>query len=61
MAEPTLRLGLLGAGAAVRKLHQPALAKLRGEIELAGVWSRSPERATALADDLGIERMFADY
>ncbi|HEV3344663.1 MAG TPA: Gfo/Idh/MocA family oxidoreductase [Pirellulales bacterium] len=60
-APPPLKLGLLGAGAAVRKLHLPALNKLRGEIEIAGVWSRSPERARSLAAELGIERSFADH
>jgi predicted dehydrogenase len=56
-----LQLGLLGAGAAVRKLHLPALNKLRDEIEFAAVWSRSAERAAGLAAELGIERSFADY
>ncbi|HWB13150.1 MAG TPA: Gfo/Idh/MocA family oxidoreductase [Pirellulales bacterium] len=56
-----LKLGLLGAGAAMRKLHLPALAKLRGEIELTAVWSRSAERAVDLAAEAGIDRSFADY
>lgn len=61
MASQPLKLGFLGAGAAVRKLHRPALAKLPGEIELAGVWSRSFDRARDVAAELGIERCFADY
>jgi predicted dehydrogenase len=61
MTSPPLKLGFLGAGAAVRKLHLSALAKLAGEIELAGVWSRSLERARGLAAEYGIARCFADY
>ncbi|HVX16076.1 MAG TPA: Gfo/Idh/MocA family oxidoreductase [Pirellulales bacterium] len=61
MAHQPLQLGLLGVGAAVRKLHLPALAKLRDEIAIHAVWSRSPERARAFADEVGAARVFADH
>lgn len=45
----TLRIGLLGAGAAARELHAPGyLADRRAEV--VAVWSRDPARAHALAD-----------
>jgi predicted dehydrogenase len=56
-----LNLGLLGAGAAVRKLHLPALNQLRAEIALAGVWSRSFENARTLAAEVGVAQSYADY
>lgn len=61
VANQPLQLGLFGVGAAVRKLHLPALSELRDEIEIAAVWSRSPERARDFAAEMGISRCFADY
>jgi predicted dehydrogenase len=61
MADKAVKLGLIGAGAAVWKLHMPALAKLRDKVELASVWSRSSERAQTMATELGIRRTFTDY
>lgn len=61
MTQQRVKLGLLGIGAAVCKLHLPALANLHAEIEIAAVWSRSSERAGSFAAEMGIERSFADY
>lgn len=61
MTHKRIKLGLLGVGAAVRKLHLPALSKLKREIEIAGVWSRSPDRAGGFAAELGVSRTYADY
>lgn len=61
MATEPLKLGLLGAGAAMRRLHLPALAVLRDEIRVVDVWSRSADNARAIAQQHGIERWCADY
>ena len=61
MTYPRMQLGLLGVGAAVRKLHLPALSKLRDEIEIAAIWSRSPDRARSFAAEFGVSRVYADY
>ena len=47
MTEP-VRVGLAGAGPWARMVHAPLLAT-GPETELVGVWSRTPEHATALA------------
>jgi hypothetical protein len=50
MATPArpLRFGLVGTGYWARTTHAPVLASTEG-IELAAVWGRNPEAATALA------------
>jgi predicted dehydrogenase len=45
-------VGLVGAGPWARNVHGPVLAA-GPETVLGGVWSRTPERAAALAADLG--------
>jgi predicted dehydrogenase len=61
MTPPPLRLGLLGAGAAIRKLHLPALAALRGDIAVEAVYSHTPGNARRFAAEHGIPRHYADY
>lgn len=61
MTRAPLRLGLLGVGAAIRKLHLPALAKLTSAVQLAACWSRSAERAQGFAAEVGGMRAFADH
>jgi len=61
VANLPLKLGLLGAGAAVEKLHLPPLTELHGEVELAGVWSHSFENARTFAAEHGVGRYYADY
>jgi predicted dehydrogenase len=61
MTQQRVKLGLLGVGAAVRKLHLPALSKLQNDIEISAVWSRSPERARSFAAEIGANRSYADH
>ncbi len=48
-----VRVGLVGAGPWARMVHAPLLAA-GPETELAGVWSRTAEHATALATEHGV-------
>lgn len=54
-----LRFGLVGTGPWATLAHGPGLQRAEG-VELVGLWGRSPERTTALANTLGI-RPYADY
>ncbi len=47
-----MRFGLIGTGPWAQSTHGPALASTPG-VELVGLWGRSPERTTALAETLG--------
>jgi predicted dehydrogenase len=47
-----LRFGLVGTGYWARVAHAPALGSTEG-VELAAVWGRNPEAATALASGYG--------
>ena len=49
MTSAPLRFGLVGTGHWARIAHAPALASTEG-IELAAVWGRNPQAASALAD-----------
>lgn len=48
-----MRFGLVGTGPWAHKVHGPALAGSEA-VDLVGVWGRSPDRAGALATDLGV-------
>lgn len=61
MQRQRVKLGLIGVGAAVRKLHLPAFSKLADDVEIAAVWSRSLERAQSFANEIGASRAYADY
>ncbi len=50
-----MRFGLVGTGPWAHKVHGPGL--VRAEVELTGVWGRSPEKALALAADLGVAQL----
>ncbi len=54
-----MRFGLVGTGPWARIAHGPGLSRADG-VELAGVWGRDPQKAAALADDLGT-RPYDDY
>ena len=41
MVENPLGLGIIGAGAAVRKLHWPVLKEMQGEVRIKGVANRN--------------------
>jgi predicted dehydrogenase len=60
VAEETLRIGFVGAGAIVRRRHVPGLLKL-DNVEFAAVCNRRPESTAAVAEELGIRQTFADW
>jgi len=53
MAENLLGLGIIGAGAAVRKLHWPVLKKIQREVRIRGVANRNRTTAELFASDVG--------
>ncbi|MCC6627944.1 MAG: Gfo/Idh/MocA family oxidoreductase [Chloroflexi bacterium] len=61
--EPPIRLGLIGAGLAARKLHWPALTRLRERFTVVGVASRTRATAEAFAAFAGLsmDGYHADY
>jgi predicted dehydrogenase len=56
-----IRLGIIGAGAAVERLHLPVLAEMKGDVRIVAVASRTREKAEAVASRAGAERVFTDY
>ena len=55
MKNAPIRLAVVGLGMA-SKPHLGALAELRGQVEVSGVHNRSPERAQAVAEEIGVRR-----
>src|SRR2546430_6670602 len=55
MAEKTIRVGLIGAGANTRSRHIPGLRALPG-VEIVTVCNRRPESTAAVARAFGIPR-----
>lgn len=55
MAKKTLKIGLVGVGAAAQVNHIPALRKVEG-LELVALCDRDPEKAQRVAQKFGIER-----
>lgn len=55
-----LRVGIIGAGAWATRYHLPALQRLanRGELRIAGIWSRTRAHAEAAARSGGIPRVY---
>jgi len=49
----TVRVGIIGAGGVVRGRHIPALQRIPG-VEIPLIWSRTPEKAQAVAAEFGI-------
>ena len=60
MARKTLRVGLVGVGAAAQVNHIPALKKTEG-IELVALCDRDPEKAARVAAKFGVERAVERY
>jgi predicted dehydrogenase len=56
-----MTLGIIGAGAAVERLHLPVLAEMTGDLRIVAVASRTREKAEAVAARVGAERVFTDY
>lgn len=57
MAKKTLKVGLIGVGAAAQVNHIPALKKIEG-LELVALCDRDPEKAQRVAQKYGIARAF---
>src|SRR5438034_10770927 len=51
-----VRIGIIGAGWAVRNRHLPAIKKIPG-VELGYIWSRSPDKAREVAAEFGGARV----
>jgi len=58
VAKKTLRIGLIGVGAAAQVNHIPALKKIEG-LELVALCDRDPEKAQRVAQKFGIPRAVA--
>src|SRR5205814_10160549 len=57
MAEKTIRVGLVGAGANTRARHIPGLRALP-DVEIAAVCNRRPESTAAVAQEYNVPRTF---
>ena len=55
-----VRVGIVGAGWVARMRHLPALRPLPG-VELAGVWSRSADRARQVQEEFGIRAVYESW
>lgn len=55
-----LRIGLIGAGGNTRLRHIPGLLAV-DDVELAAVCNRRPQSSQAIADEFGIERIYAHW
>jgi predicted dehydrogenase len=60
MAPPTLRIGLIGAGANMRTRHIPGL-KYLPQVEIVAVCNRRPESTAAVAREFNIPRQAARW
>ncbi len=58
--ERAVRLAFVGAGGWMSRYHLPAAGRLqeRGEITMAGIWNRTPEKAARLAEAFSIPRVY---
>jgi predicted dehydrogenase len=57
---PTIRVGLIGAGANTRARHIPGLRAING-VEIVAVCNRRPESAQAVAREFGIPRIYEHW
>jgi len=57
MAEKTIRVGLIGAGANTRARHIPGLRALP-DVEIVAVCNRRPESTAAVAQEYNVPRTF---
>lgn len=56
-----IKLGIIGAGLAVQKLHWPVLRKMSQEVQVVAVASRTREKAEELARLVGASRSYDNY
>lgn len=60
MANETIRIGIIGAGANTRRMHIPGFSKIPG-VELTTVCNRSQESSQKVADEFGIPAIKRDW
>jgi predicted dehydrogenase len=60
MAQPTLRIGLIGAGANTRQRHIPGLRSL-ADVEIVAVCNRRPASTAAVAREFGIPHTYEHW
>src|SRR5262245_27735230 len=60
MANPTIRVGVIGAGKNTREQHIPVFQKCDG-VELVAVANRSKESSERVASEFGIARAYGDW
>src|SRR3954470_4534503 len=60
MAQDTLRVGIIGAGANTRLKHIPGL-RTQNSVEIVGVANRSEESSRKAAKELDIPKVYADW
>lgn len=60
MANETIRVGIIGAGANTRSKHIPGLQAING-VEVVSVCNRSPESSQRVADEFGIPTTYANW
>jgi predicted dehydrogenase len=56
-----IKLGIIGAGLAVRNLHWPVLRKMSKKVQVVAVASRTKRKAEELARLVGAARSYDDY
>ncbi len=60
MNSPSIRIGVVGAGANTRKMHIPNLQAISG-VEIASVCNRSVESGQRAADEFGIHKVCSSW
>jgi predicted dehydrogenase len=60
MAEKTVRVGIVGAGANTRARHIPGFRAISG-VEITGVANRSADSSARVAREFGISRVYPDW
>ena len=60
MAQETVKVGIIGAGANTRSKHIPGLQAIEG-VEIVGVCNRSQESSQRVADAFGIPKTYDDW
>jgi len=57
----TVNLGIVGTGAAVPRVHLPALRKLPDAFRVVAVANRTRDKAENLAGEIGAPKVYDDY